>query len=325
MTKDLLKEFFTRRRTYGVYLLSILAVGYLFYTDPDRGGSTRDMLESFMTAGLAFTAAHVLRKFFLDYIKLEDHVSAAKGGSIGAGLVVLAVVIFTCTAALVFSTRAHAADDVRTYVPENAKVYIPMLHAEQVRLWPTHPQPSALFSLAEQESCITLRHRMCWNPGAKLKTSREEGAGIFQITRAYREDGSLRFDALAATKALDPSLSDWSWSNVYTRPDLQLRAVVVMNRDCFNRLARLVKDPQQVLYMCDSAYNGGFGGMQAERRACGEREDCDPQKWFGNVEKTCLKSKVAWKGYGKSACEINREHVDYVFNLRREKYYKLIW
>ncbi len=315
----MIKQFLTRKRTWGVWVFSLAVVAYLFFTDPDRGGSTRAMLESLVTVGLAFTAAHALRKILLDYIKLSDHVKAAQGGNIASAIIVLAVMMFICVAALIFSTRAHA-QDVQTYVPTGAYQYCPLIQAEKNKLWPTHAAPAALCSLIEQETCITLKHSKCWSPSAKLKTQREEGASFGQITRAYRVDGTLRFDALAATKKLDTSLSEWSWENVYQRPDLALRAIVVIKRDCYNRLSRLVTDPQEVLRMCDAAYSGGYAGLQSERRACGLRPDCDPQKWEHNVERVCLKSKQKWKGYGLSACDINRQHVRMVFDVRYNKY-----
>lgn len=316
-----IKLFLTRKRTWGIWFFSAVVLAWLFWTDPDRGGSTRDMLESIASVGLAFTFAHLVREYYFDYIKLSDHVDEARGGNIASGLVVLAVVLFTCVAALIFSTRAHASPvNERTYIPVGAKIYCPLLQEEKNRFWPDHPDPAALCSLVELESCVSLTHSRCWNPTSRLKTEREEGAGLGQITRKYNKDGSLSFDALEASKALEPSLSEWSWVNVYQRPDLQLRAVVAMNRDCFRRLSRLVTDPYEVLRMCDAAYNGGYGGLQQERRACGQRAGCNPQKWFAHVEKVCLKSTVKWKGYGASACEINRHHVDVVFNVRRDKY-----
>jgi hypothetical protein len=64
--------------------------------------------------------------------------------------------------------------------------------------------------------------------------------------------------------------------------------------------------------------------MQSERRACGLRTGCDPQIWDDNVENVCLKSKTKWRGYGKSACEINREHVRMVFDVRYDKYKRFV-
>lgn len=185
--------------------------------------------------------------------------------------------------------------------------------------WPTDPLPSALAALVEQESCISLGHPRCWNPKSRLRTSREEGAGFGQITRAFHRDGSVRFDALADARKLDVSLAGWSWANVYDRPDLQLRALVVMNRQCYGQIGKLVANEHNRIAFCDAAYNGGFGGMQSDRRACGLKSGCNPQQWFDHVETTCTKSRRPLYG-SRSACDINREHVNNVIRIRRAKY-----
>jgi hypothetical protein len=318
-----MKRFLKSFRTWGLYVAPFLIGYWLFRTDPDGGLSTQSMLQGLVSGLIGVTVAHLTRKVIYDYLKMETVARKAVEHPIGAGLIYLAVSIVFAVLIIVFAPRAHA-QDVRTYVPAGAYKYAPLLKAEQDRLWPGHPMPSALGALVEQESCISLKHSRCWNPGARLKTEREEGAGMGQITRAYRKDGSLRFDALEATRALDPSLVDLRWDTVYRRPDLQLRAIVAMNLDCDRRMRRMVPNPQARLEMCDAAYNGGLAGLQQERRACGQRAGCDPQQWFRHVELVCLKSKVAWKGYGKSACGINREHVEMVIVTRRPKYIPLL-
>lgn len=318
-----MKKILKSLRTWGLYVLPLVALAYLFYTDPDRGLSTRDMLTGLFVGGVAVTCAHVLRKILFDYIKMENLARKAFEHPIGAAIIFLSICIVLYGLLAVFAPRAHA-QEVRSYIPAGALKYAPMLKAEQVRLWPTHAAPAMLAALVEVESCVSLKSPRCWNPGAKLRTAREEGAGLGQITRAYRKDGSERFDALAAVKSLDPSLAEWNWANVYTRPDLQLRAIVAMNRDCARRLAPMVRDPRRALEMCDAAYNGGYAGMQSERRACGQRAGCDPQKWFANVERVCLKSKTAQPGYGRSACVINRDHVRDVSIVREPKYRPLM-
>lgn len=317
--KNILKSW----RTHGLYLLPLLLIVWLVYTDPDRGLATRDMLTGAISGVIAVTVAHLMRKALFDYVKMEGLARKAAEHPIGAGLVYLGICVVLYGLLGVFGPRAHA-QDVRTFVPAGALKYAPMLKTEQARLWPTHPAPEMLAALVEVESCITLRNPRCWNPGAKLRTAREEGAGFGQITRAYRSDGSERFDALSAAKALDPGLAEWSWSNVYSRPDLQLRAIVTMNRDCARRLAPMVTDARLRADLCDAAYNGGYGGMQAERRACGQRPGCDPQRWFANVERVCLKSKTVQPGYGRSACQINRDHVRDVSIIRAPKYRALM-
>ena len=219
---------------------------------------------------------------------------------------------------ILLSINSFAGIDVKTYIPKSAVQYLPILRAEQIKYWNDHPVPNALAGLIEHESCISLTHSKCWNPKSQLKTQREEGAGFGQVTRAYRINGVLRFDALQEMKDKHSVLKELNWNNIYIRPDLQLAATVLKSQDDFKTLST-IKDPINRLYFADAAYNGGMGGVQNERRACGLRKGCDPQKWFGNVELTCLKSKTPLYG-GRSACDINRHHVDDVYNVRANKY-----
>jgi hypothetical protein len=145
---------------------------------------------------------------------------------------------------------------------------------------------------------------------------REEGAGVGQITRAYRADGSLRFDALADLRSqYGAELGALAWSTVYQCPDLQLRALVLMSRDS----ARQFRAAPAMLEFGDAGYNGGPAGVQRERRACALAKGCDPGLWFGNVELHCLKSREPLYG-SRSACDINRDHVHNVFKVRAAKY-----
>ena len=182
------------------------------------------------------------------------------------------------------------------------------------------PKAQYLASLIEHESCISLTHSKCWNSKSRLKSAREEGAGLGQITRAFKPDGTIRFDALSDLKYKYPKeLLELSWQVVYDRPDLQIRALALMMRDNYQYFNKHVKDPHQAYAFADAAYNGGLGGVDHERRACKLASWCNPDKWFDNVEKLCLKSKVALYG-NRSACDINRHHVQDVINIRSAKY-----
>lgn len=212
------------------------------------------------------------------------------------------------------------AQDVKTYIPEQAKEHLPTLKAQAKEVWPDFFAPNYFAALIEHESCISLKHSKCWNPKSRLKSDREEGAGLGQLTRAFKADGSTRFDALEDAKRLDKKgLNDLRWETVYSRPDLQMRVLILMTRANWNRIDKLVPDLEGKLAMTDAAYNGGVGGLLNERRSCSLRGDCDPNKWFGNVEKTCLKSTKPLYA-GRSACDINRHHVSDVLNTRMPKY-----
>lgn len=210
------------------------------------------------------------------------------------------------------------AQNVKTYIPEQAKIYVPLLREQQIKYWNDHPMPNVLGSLVEHESCLSLTHKRCWNPKSQLKTQREIGSGFGQITKAFREDGSVRFDALQELKDKHPVLREWNWDNVLIRPDLQLTGIVLKSKDDYKSLY-MVKDPIVRLHFTDMAYNSGMGNVNKKRRTCGLMKDCNPQVYFNNVENICpVGAKVIYGN--RTACMITQHHVDDVFNIRAEKY-----
>lgn len=304
-----------RFRYWFMGLGSLWVLMALFFTDPDKGVATGMLLLGLVTPLLAVVFAHLSRRGLFDYINLQEYAEKGKETSIGAAIVFLGACIVLNGLLGIFN-RARAEN-----LPANALIYAPLLKVEQVRYWPTHTHPELLASLAEQESCVYLKSPKCWSPSARLNTSKEEGAGIPQITRAYRADGTVRFDSLAQMRKTYPDLHEWSWENVYQRPDLQLRALVLLVKENYNRfpttagLARFA--------FADAGYNGGPAGVQNERRACGLLEGCNPQEWFNHVERHCLKSRAALYGQ-RSACDINREHVRNVLLVRSAKYRQIM-
>lgn len=314
-----------RLRTHFNIWLPLAVLVAMFALDPDSGlgikvfaPGTTVLLLKLLNGLLLVSAAFWTVKVLLDYPEADTQrlFFDARRGSTGSGLALIARMIMFAVVVYAFGSSAHAAD-VRTYIPAQAYTYAPALKAEQQRFWPAHPDPALLAGLVEQESCISLTHARCWNPASRLKTAREEGAGLGQITRAYRADGSERFDALAEMRGAHPELAGLTWANVYQNPGLQLRAIVLKVQDDYKALA-VVGNPITRLEFSDAAYNGGRRGVMDERRACGLKAGCDPQKWFGHVEMVCLKSKAAL--YGRDACVINREHVTYVSKVRSAKY-----
>lgn len=203
-------------------------------------------------------------------------------------------------------------------VPPRAELYLPTLVGAQRTIWPDAPTPSFLAGQVEQESCITLKHSKCWNPTAQLKTSREWGRGLGQVTTAYRADGTVRFDKQEELRQQFPSLRGWTTAK-WADASYQMTAIVEMDKSIYRRQRDTASDRDQLAFTL-SAYNGGEGGVLQDRRLCANTKGCDPSRWHGHVERTSLKSKVANKGYGKSFFEINREYVTNILDVRRHKY-----
>lgn len=207
----------------------------------------------------------------------------------------------------------------KTFIPAKAPALLPIVVAEQEKYFPDFKWPAYFMALAEHESCVTLTSKRCMDPKSRLKTAREEGGGIYQLTRAYSPNGKIRFDSLAAMKrAHNAELKELQWGTIYQRQDLQIRAGILMTRDNWQALYN-IKEPYQRLQFTDSAYNGGMGGVNRRRRACGLTKGCDATKWFNHVEKHCPGLKKAI--YGKrSACDINNQHVRNVLLVKSPKY-----
>lgn len=166
-------------------------------------------------------------------------------------------------------------------------------------------------ALIQHESCITTTHSRCCSPKSQLKTAREEGAGLGQITKAFKPDGSLRFDKLAEMRrAYRDELNELSWKTIYDRPDLQVRAIIILSRENHRRLLS-VKDDYERWSMTNLAYNGGIGAVNQARTACGLAKNCDPNFYWGHVERYNPKSTKPLYG-NRSAKDINQQHTKHI-------------
>lgn len=235
----------------------------------------------------------------------------------------IAAILLTALAMLAgLSLPAHAFDLAHD-IPPQAAPHLPTLGAQARELAPAIPA-HYFGALIEHESGCPGMKKMCWSPSARLKTQREEGAGLGQLTRAYRADGTLRFDSLTESRKLDPrGLNDLRWDTVYQRPDLQMRVMVLMTRQNWHRVSTLTPDPTLQLQLTDLAYNAGLGRVLNDRRACGLTAGCDVGQWAGHIERTCTASKAPLYGT-RSACDISRHHVADVVGTRMPKYAGLV-
>ena len=211
-----------------------------------------------------------------------------------------------------------------TYIPTNAYEVLPELYDKANAIAP-NVDPYYFAALIEHESCIcitpTRRCRRCFNPTSRLKTKREEGAGLFQLTRAYRRNGSIRFDIIKTLKRkYSNELSELNWGNVYSRPDLQIIAGLLLWKSNYDNLPKHL-DPLVKRRFTDSIFNGGTKFFNRERRSCGLKRGCNPNLWYGNVADSSSGRNKRALYSGKTAWQINRRHVKDV-EQRMSKYEK---
>lgn len=302
-------------RFWAMWAGALAVVLWYFVTDPDQGLETVSRLQWLAWLMVCAGPVYLMRRALMDGARSNESYRRALENPIGAGLVFLGLCLLSGLLFLSFASRAHGAD-----LPARALTYLPLLKAEQAKRWPGHPAPAVLASLVEQETCPGLVSEKCWNPRTELKTSREYGFGLGQKTVAYKQDGTERFNAWRESRAANrDDLAQWNWGNRFDAR-MQLRALVLDNRECYRRLTRLVQPGEDALAMCDSAYNGGYGGLLSDRRLCWAHAGCEPNRWFGHVALHSVKSRTKWRGYGASAYDINRTHVHAVMVERRPRY-----
>lgn len=270
--------------------------------------------------------------------------------------------LFTATVGVDKKTGAVKREDCHGFLkghgrpngmklPAQASPHMETLREEIADVWPDMKWPSVFASQIEQESCISLKHSKCWNSKSELKTTREYGFGLGQLTVKYKDgsgtackedgdckvkgeicrpkDGKCAVEVMnmfremqkldAKLNKLDAKLTHWDWNN-RSNAAYQIRSVVLLNKQNWNSLKFDVANDVEKLAFMLSAYNGGIGHVLKDRRLCLAKKDCDPSRWFGNVETDSVKRKTALKGYGKSFFEINREYPVHILFTRRPKY-----
>ena len=304
-----MKTFFATHRFWTLLASALAVIGWYFVTDPNGGAETLSRLQWLAWIVVAAGPSYLLRRALMDGARSREAYNVAMQTPVGAGLVFLGLCILTGTLFMATAGQARASEQL----PEGAVKYLPVLSAEQAAHWADVPIRSALAAQVEQETCPSLKSVNCWNPRAELKTSREYGFGLGQLTV------TPKFDNFKEARKLDASLRDWQFADRYD-PARQLRAMVLMDRAGYRRLAAMVPDERDRMAMAISAYNGGLGGVLQDRRLCAAIAGCDPGRWFGHVERTSLKAKTAAKGYGKSFFEINREYVRNIMTVRAARY-----
>jgi hypothetical protein len=193
---------------------------------------------------------------------------------------------------------------------DKARPYMPGLKANIDKYWPTMPYPSTLGALIEKESL--------WNPRAQLcvpkpSCSREYGFGFGQLTI------TKRFNVFEEVKLLHPDLKGWKYEDRFD-PNRQMASVVLKNRLHYRQCEKIM-NPGLDTHACGySSYNGGYGGVLADRRICANTRGCNPKVWFGNVENESTKAKEPLPGYGQSFYQINRGYVRALLIERPAKY-----
>lgn len=303
-------------KTFAWFALAVVsALAMLFVPWSSLGGVPGDLLSliAFVLISLVILT-HLLQRIAIP-ISLTEFAIIAKREPTGAAIVFASVVAFMSiillSAVLLFSSPAQAG----TYpadLPTNAYANLPIVMKAKSDYWPELSTPSVVAGQVEQESCITLKHSKCWSENAELKTDRERGVGLGQVTKTNS------FDTMAEMKLRHKeALAGWSWESPYNAT-YQARALILHDKALFNS-TRGAKTESDRFAMMLNCYNAGPGSLAKRKARCANTPGCDVGVWLGNLETAVGQSQAVAKGYGKSFQEIASEYPRKVF-VRSQRY-----
>lgn len=246
---------------------------------------------------------------------VEGEVDREMSGMIGedvrrpspiASALVFLGVIALIIAILFIAVPTHAA------MIDQAKPYLPQLSRAIDSQWPAMPLRQIAAGQVEQESS--------WKPHATLKTSRELGRGLVQMTIAYDKSGKERFniyrDAVRAK-----ALQAWDWQRDPYNVRCQLTFLILQDRSNFSQVRPYNVNDAEAHKCALVCYNAGSGRWLA-RRNNAKRMGLPADRWDGGLALAYGKGEVA-QLYGRPLYAAVNEYPAVIFR-RSDKYRGLV-
>lgn len=259
----------------------------------------------------AITLVLLLTDFILDNRKdwgifptldLDAAITEAQKTPLSAAILVAAMAGLLIAIMLLAVPSAHGA------AVDQAKPYLPMLSRSLDDHWPTAPLRHIPAGQIEQESA--------WKERATLKTTRELGRGLVQMTIAYDSQGRERFniyrDAVRAK-----ALKDWDWRSDPYNPRYQLVFLTLQDRANFSQVRPYFADDTEAWKGALVCYNAG-AGRWLQRRANAKRMGLPSDRWDGGLDKAYGKGEAV-KLYGRPLWQAVNEYPTVIFR-RADKY-----
>lgn len=278
---------------------------YFYHGDYEQVIGVINMLS---VVALVALVGHYLRKTLFPYADLQVAWTAAvKHESMPAALVYIAKIAFLFgliwLAASFISPRIAAAAEPSA----KAQRYLPALKTAINTHWPDAPMRHYISGQIELESAG-------WNEHAQLKTSREYGFGLGQITIAYNQDGSERFNNFKAAQRI---FRDWKWEDRFN-VKYQLGYAVISDRSSFKQVSRLMRDDDSRWRASLVAYNAGYGTV-LQRRALAIRSGVPADRWVGGLDQVAMAYERK-PLYGRPLVEMRNAYPRVICDVRAPKY-----
>lgn len=240
----------------------------------------------------------------LPKFNVEDYLESAKQHPIASAMVWLGYVALIITVLLM--VRIGKADAAT--IPAAAHEHLPTLSKVIDKHWPSAPMPEIMAGQVEQESS--------WKTKATLKTSRELGRGLVQLTIAYDSKGKERFNSYLDAVSYS-ALKDWNWKVDPYNPERQLTYLVLRDRSAFGQRKLMMVDAEQTWRVCLVDYNAGPGRVNT-RRINARMMGLPQNTWTGGLEHAYGKGEHRLL-YGRPLWQAVNEYPNVIFK-RAAKY-----
>ncbi len=280
--------------------LGLFALTLLFY----KGDYEAIVGAIYILTVVSFTAliGHYIRKALFPYADIQVAWKKALETPLTSALVWIAMLAFlfgiiALAAGVINPAKASAA----TEPTAKAKRYLPALKDAFNAHWPDAPLRHYAGGQIEQESAG-------WNERAELKTSREYGFGLGQITV------TSRFNNFKAAQRI---FKDWKWEDRFN-VKYQLGYAVITDRSNFKEVSRLFRDDDSRWRGSLVAYNAGYGTV-LQRRALAIRTGVPHDRWAGGLDQVAMPYEQKLL-YGRPLAKMRNEYPHIICDVRAPKY-----
>lgn len=243
---------------------------------------------------------------FFPALDLDYAIWSAQKTPTGAALVFIGAIALLITILFLAVPNAHGAP------LDNARPYLPALSQSIDRNWPDAPLRHVPAGQVEQESS--------WKTHATLKTSRELGRGLVQMTIAYDKSGRERFN-IYREAARSKQLAAWNWQRDPYNVAYQLTFLILQDGANFRTVRRFCVDDAQAWKCALVCYNAGEGRW-LQRLKNARREGLPADRWDVGLDRAYGKKETALL-YGRPLYEAVNEYPRVIFR-RAQKYAGLV-
>jgi hypothetical protein len=191
---------------------------------------------------------------------------------------------------------------------DKAKPYLPVVREVVHKYWTDVKNEHYICGQIEQESG--------WKKYAELKTSREYGFGLAQITI------TPRFNNFLEARKKIKELSAWNWDDRFNEK-YQLTYLTLTDKSNFQQMLKLLNSVKDIWAGTLVSYNAGKGTVLQRRALCASSVGCDKTRWFGGLDSVRMNYEKRVL-YGKEVGNMRNEYPHVIIFVRSPKYKNVI-